>query len=442
MPGRNRRKKKKRKRAKARRRRDQNDDVAADGNVYASADAEGEELVQGQADQASGPSDSDTTSRSESSSDDSDQTLRGSRVVHNSLPFRNTVDEIPNGAFDSNNLARLGLKKLFNSQKKQEDTLEEEYMRNFESNQDVYTFSEMSLPEQAAARKLGFRSFDMHILKQENKSQKRSHILRQGLDMGHVNPSGELDRTRDNIMEFFIHSGKEFLKIKPVLNSDETELTKKLFGDIQYILTPDLPNDKRLVALLLQLLGEEWHALLAMRKMHTLVSKSIGDLLKEYPDDARVQMIEQFRWNLHCIAIITSQHDSFLATIKNCMAFKKDTNVFFWVNEKLSKRRKDYRFQKNEETNWSAYSDIVVNPEVVNRSLKQRNKTYDRRYSRSRSHGRTNENWRGRGGRGGRGRGRGRGLGRGRGRGRGRGGRKGHGKPKNKWRNGKNNQKK
>lgn len=226
MPGRNRRKKKKRKRDKARRRRNQNDDVAADGNFYASADAEGEELVQGQDDQEFGPSGSENDSQSESSSDDTEQDLRGSRVAHNSLPFRNTVDEIPSGAFDSNNLARLGLKNLFDSQKKQEDALEEEYMRNFESNQDVYTFSEMSLPEQAAARKLGFRSFDMHILKQENKSQKRSHILRQGLDMGHVNPSGELDRTRDNIMEFFIHSGKEFLKVKPIMANEYTEPAK------------------------------------------------------------------------------------------------------------------------------------------------------------------------------------------------------------------------
>lgn len=166
MPGRNRRKKKKRKRAKARRRRDQNDDVVVDGNFFVSADAEDEELVQGQDDQASSSSDSDKDSGSDFSSDDSVQQNKSSRVAHNSLPIRNTVDEIPNGAFDSNNLARLGLQKLFDSQKKQEDILEEQYMRNFESNQDVYTFSEMSLPEQAAARKLGFRHFDMHILQQ------------------------------------------------------------------------------------------------------------------------------------------------------------------------------------------------------------------------------------------------------------------------------------
>eukprot|EP00493_Phyllostaurus_siculus_P003518 UN03533 len=45
--------------------------------------------------------------------------------------------------------------------------------------------------------------------------------------------------------------------------------------------------------------------------MQKLVSASIADLLKEFPDDPRVQMVEQYRWNLHCIAIITSHHDSF-----------------------------------------------------------------------------------------------------------------------------------
>ena len=369
--------------------------------------------------------------RSESSSD-SDSTVGDGGVGNVPMPaaqnqawnFFNQAAAAPSlDPTQAEVLEKLGLK-LEDAEKKKQNKNITDHLAKFASNVDVYRHLERPLHEQLSAGKVGLKYYDSHILQDTDpdETQIRRHVLRQGLDTSSLNASGKMDRYKRNIMHFFLQSSKKLGNLTALHQSESTEKAKKFLAEVQLAQPATLPNDKRLMKLLLQLLGEEWHALLALRRLLPVFSRGLTNLEAERPDDVTTKFFKCVQWDLNNIAEIISMHDRFLATIKVTFGHLKDPNAFYYVNEVLKEREKEYRFQETANKKWSAYTNIMVDPDQVKRTLKERHERHLRKRSkgRGRKKGQGNKgNNRGRGSRG-RGRGRGRG-GRGRGRGRGRG---------------------
>ena len=75
----------------------------------------------------------------------------------------------------------------------------------------------------------------------------------------------------------------------------------------------DLPTDRHFVQTILQILGEEWFALLAIRKVLPVLSKGLTDLATKLPNDPKIRFLKTFQWDLNNIVEITAMHDRYVA---------------------------------------------------------------------------------------------------------------------------------
>ena len=152
---------------------------------------------------------------------------------------------------------KLGLK-LEDAEKKKQNKNISDHLARFASNVDVYRHLERPLHEQLSAGKVGLKYYDSHIIQDTDPdTQIRRHVLRQGLDTSSLNASGKMDRHKRNIMHFFLQSSRNLGKLPAIHQSESTEKAKKFLAEVQLAQPATLPNDKRLMKLLMQLLGEE-----------------------------------------------------------------------------------------------------------------------------------------------------------------------------------------
>ena len=308
------------------------------------------------------------------------------------MSWLNTEQNFPSVDWtDENTLKHLGLSLETFKKKKPNAPLLDNHMKEFRSSADIFRWSKFSLSDQLAAKKMGIRSYDPHILlhKRKNDTQRR-HVLRQQLDVGHLDASNKMPRKKEHVLDFFLESSPEIRKLEPLFPSKHVDNCVKFFEDFQFKTAAELPQHKFFTQALIQLLGEEWYALLCVRKFLPVLTKVLHDLDSQLPNHPSIKFLQTMRWNLHNIAEITAMHDSFIATAR--VAAKYDSNPKAWncFIEKMRIRRGEYRFQEQENSYWTPYADMVVDPDAVERKLKRDNDSHKRRQNQTSNGGRKN----------------------------------------------------
>ena len=339
------------------------------GNFSTNNDDEGEEA--------------DSTPHSDSPSDtkESESHSFPSTGTAQPMSWLNTKQNLPSVDWnDEATLKHLGLPADTFKEKKSNAPLIENHMKEFRSSADIFKWSKFSLQDQLAAKQMGMRSYDPHILLHKTKhATERRHVLRQQLDVGHMDASNKMPRKKEHVLDFFLESSPELQKFQPLFPSKNVALCKKIFEDFQLKTASELPQNQTFTQTLIQLLGEEWYALLCVRKILPLLTKVLNELDSNLPNHPSIKFLQTMRWNLHNIAEICAMHDNYIATVR--VAAKYDSNPKAWecFNEKMRIRRGEYRFQKQENSFWTPYADMVVDPDVVERQLRRDDETHKRR---------------------------------------------------------------
>ena len=291
-----------------------------------------------------------------------------------SVPYSNSKQKTPSVNWnDESTLKHLGLSTELFKEKKENNPLLKAHMTDFQSKAEIWSWSKLPLQDQLSAKKLGIRFYDPHVLKEEDSTtQERQHVLRQQLDTGHLDASGHMPRKKNHVFDFFLQSSKQLQKLPPLFDSPDVEKCVKFFEDFQLKTPAQLPTNKLFVQLLLQLLGEEWYALLSIRKILPVLSKALKEIDSELPGHPSVKFLHTMRWNLHNIVKIAAMHDGFIGSAKIAAQYDKDPNAWNFTIKKLKVRKEEYRFQESKSDLWRAYSDMTVDSNVVERALKRR----------------------------------------------------------------------
>ena len=111
----------------------------------------------------------------------------------------------------------------------------------------------------------------------------------------------------------FLQSSSNLQKLRALFQDKHTENARKFFEDFQSMAPADLPTDRHFVQTILQILGEEWFALLAIRKVLPVLSKGLTDLATKLPNDPKIRFLKTFQWDLNNIVEITAMHDRYVA---------------------------------------------------------------------------------------------------------------------------------
>ena len=316
------------------------------------------------------------------------------------VPWVNTKQRAPTVDWtNAETLRHLGLSPEIFREKKKGAPLLRKHMSAFRSTANIFEWSKLSLQDQLAAKKMGIRSYDAHVLRHESESKPRRHVLRQQLDTGHLDASGRMPRKKEHVLDFFLQSSPELQKLEPLFNSKKVDQCVKFFDDTQLKTAAQLPTDKIFVQSLLQILGEEWYALLCIRKLLPVLSGVLDDLDSQVPNHPSIKFLQTMRWNLHNIVEICAMHDGYISTAGVAMKYKDNPKAWNCMIKKLRVRRQEYRFQKKQENTWSAYSDMVMDPDLVERQLKSQQESRKANQKK----GKNANNNKGKGGKGGKG---------------------------------------
>ena len=325
-----------------------------------------------------------------------------------SVPWVNSQQKAPTVDWsDAATLKHLGLSPELFKEKQKGAPLLNKHMSAFQSNASIFQWSKLSLQDQLAAKKMGIRSYDAHVLKQGGQPKQRSHVLRQQLDTGHLDASGKMPRKKEHVLDFFHQSSPELQKLDPLFNSKKVDQCIKFFDEMQTKGPADLPTDKIFVQALLQILGEEWYALLCVRKLLPVLTGVINDLDSQFQNHPSIKFLQTMRWNLHNIATICAMHDGYIATAQIAQKYKDNPKAWNCMTKKLRIRKLEYRFQKPQENTWTAYSDMVLDPEAVDRQLKREQESRKRRQKKNKNGGKNKGGKKGKGKKGKKGKGKG-----------------------------------
>ena len=243
------------------------------------------------------------------------------------------------------------------------------------------TYADLSLEKQVAAKKLGHRYYDAYVPRYEApKGPITQTVIRQSLIPGSCKPNGQQERTKKHISELFFSAGPDLRNLEPVFKSKSTEASEKFFELLQNKRKEDLPSDPKWLLGCSQILGEAWWFGYTFRQQLPILAKVL-DLLqhKLKKDDPVIQLLNIVYHNFSDSAKVLAQHDLWIHCA--AVALKHTANPKAWteMENKCMKRRKEYRFNRHDETELlNFYADIVPNPAALEKRLQRDKDAYNR----------------------------------------------------------------
>jgi len=281
---------------------------------------------------------------------------------------------------NSNTLHELGLEELV-KEKKKKTQLYESHEKIFQSKTSQWDYSRLSLADKRNVRDLGIRPYDPYVLGTNDKpADIKRHVIRQGLSMNETDASGKLKRKREHINTFFLSAEPEMKDWQPIFKSRATKEALDYVASLQDRPPAHIPTHPVFMQMMTQLLGESYHALYCIRQqipVFSHVMKSLNSRLEK--DDPALCFLKALHWNISTSLDVCSHHDSYFAAAKLAEKHKSDKTNYNDIRDKIRRRRAEYRFKGEELNHFTPYSDLLPNPEIVERRLQNNRDSFNRK---------------------------------------------------------------
>ena len=288
----------------------------------------------------------------------------------------------------------LGLDELLDTKESKKKILDFHLKKHGVKSFDPISYADLPLEKHLAAKKLGMRYYDSYVPRYDGPRKGTTQtVIRQSLIPGSVKPNGQMDRTKKHISELFFSAGPDLRDLEPVFKSKSTEAAEKFFELLQNKRKEDLPTDPKWLLACSQILGESWWFGYTFRQQLPIIAKVLHLLENKLEDeDPARQLLNIVYHNFSDSAKVLAQHDLWVHSAAVATKFTANPKSWNELEAKCMKRRKEYRFTKEDDTEMlDFYGDMVPNPVAMNNRLEREKDAYNRLRRRRRPPAITND---------------------------------------------------